>query len=256
MCVQTFDDECLWFRCVFPSPVVVPPRPSTGSPSHVSINQVLLYLFISPDKTIEFFPLFDKEKKESKSAVKPWQMLGLRRSLPSSGWLLGREGGGRRGHWQQHSLRNSQFCFCRMPDFSSVFANVNICESRCWVGADGGPPGGLEEPLFTCPEECRPAPTLLYLSGGQGHRGGRDGPRFVPFQSFHLAVSTTQHNVGELRGGTGILAHVGATTTTKKSPSTANTSPPTPHPPLRLWYGKCWGERWDHFCGFNWMDAV
>lgn len=173
-------------------------------------------------------------------------MLGLRRSLPSPGWLLGGRG---RGHWQQHSLRNSQFCFCRMPDFSSVFANVNICESRCWVGADGGPPGGLEEPLFTCPEECRPAPTLLYLSGGQGQRGGRDGPRFVPLQSFHLAVSTTQHNVGELRGGTGILAHVGATTTTTTKKDTPH--PSTPRPSLCLWYGKCWGERWDHFCGFN-----
>lgn len=151
----------------------------------------------------------------------PFHLQGGCRGLGEERW----------GHWQQHSLRNSQFCFCRMPDFSSVFANVNICESRCWVGADGGPPGGLEEPLFTCPEECRPAPTLLYLSGGQGHRGGRDGPRFVPLQSFHLAVSTTQHNVGELRGGTGILAHVGATTTTKKN---LNSQYPNPTPSVPL----------------------
>lgn len=73
------------------------------------------------------------------------------------------------------SLRNGEFCFSRMPD-SFVFANVNICKSRCWVGADWGPPGGLEEALFTCSEECCPAPTLLYLSGTQGHRAGRDGP--------------------------------------------------------------------------------
>lgn len=32
--------------------------------------------------------------------------------------------------------------------------------------------------------------------------------RFVPLQSFHLTVSTTKHNVGDLRGGNGIPAHV------------------------------------------------
>lgn len=32
--------------------------------------------------------------------------------------------------------------------------------------------------------------------------------RFVPLQSFHLAVSTTEHNVGNLRGGNGIPARV------------------------------------------------
>lgn len=57
-----------------------------------------------------------------------------------------------------------------------MFANVNICKSRCWARADWGPPEGLEEALFTCSEECCPARTLLYLSGTQGHSAGRDGP--------------------------------------------------------------------------------
>lgn len=57
-----------------------------------------------------------------------------------------------------------------------MFANVNICKSRCWVRADWGPPEGLEEALFTCSEECCPARTLLYLSGTRGHSAGRDGP--------------------------------------------------------------------------------
>lgn len=57
-----------------------------------------------------------------------------------------------------------------------MFANVNICKSRCWARADWWPPEGLEEALFTCSEECCPARTLLYLSGTQGHSAGRDGP--------------------------------------------------------------------------------
>lgn len=49
-----------------------------------------------------------------------------------------------------------------------MFADVNICKSRCWARADWGPPEGLEEALFTCSEECCPAWTLLYLSGTWG----------------------------------------------------------------------------------------
>lgn len=49
-----------------------------------------------------------------------------------------------------------------------MFADVNICKSRCWARADWGPPEGLEEALFTCSEECCPAWTLLYLSGTRG----------------------------------------------------------------------------------------
>lgn len=49
-----------------------------------------------------------------------------------------------------------------------MFADVNICKSRCWARADWGPLGGLEEALFTCSEECCPAWTLLYLSGTRG----------------------------------------------------------------------------------------
>ena len=54
-----------------------------------------------------------------------------------------------------------------------MFANVNICKSRCWAPADWGPPEGLEEALFTCSEECCTARTLLYLSGTQGHSAGK-----------------------------------------------------------------------------------
>lgn len=57
-----------------------------------------------------------------------------------------------------------------------MFANVNICKSRCWAPADWGSPEGLEEALFTCSEECYPARTLLYLPRTQGHSAGRDGP--------------------------------------------------------------------------------
>lgn len=64
-----------------------------------------------------------------------------------------------------------------------MFANVNICKSRCWSPADWGPPRGLEEALFTCSEECCPAQTLLYLSGTQGHSTGREGP-LCPFPKF------------------------------------------------------------------------
>lgn len=49
--------------------------------------------------------------------------------------------------------------------------------------------------------------------------------RFVPLQSFHLAVSTTEHNVGNLRGGNGIPARVATTfTNTLSGPSCTSDS--------------------------------
>lgn len=71
-------------------------------------------------------------------------------------------------------LETGSFVFQKARQFT--FANVNICKRSCWAQADWGPPEGLEEALFTCSEECRPAQMLLYLSGTQGHSAGRDGP--------------------------------------------------------------------------------
>lgn len=93
--------------------------------------------------------------------------------------------------------------FSRKPDCSclqmSTFVKAAVELEQTW-----GPPGGLEEALFTCSEECCPARTLLYLTGTQGHSAGRDG-RLCPTRSFHLVVSTAQHNVGDENG---IPAHV------------------------------------------------
>lgn len=115
-------------------------------------------------------------------------------------------------HWERRNaaicrtlLETASFVFQNARLF--VFANVNICKSRCWAPSDWGPPKGLEEALFTCSEECCPARTLLYLSGTQGHSAGRDGP-LCPSPSFHLTISTTKHNVSDLREGNGIPAHV------------------------------------------------
>ena len=63
-------------------------------------------------------------------------------------------------------LREGSFVFLNARLF--MFADVNICKSRCWARADWGPLEGLEEALFTCSEECCPAWTLLYLSGSRG----------------------------------------------------------------------------------------
>lgn len=69
-----------------------------------------------------------------------------------------------------------------------MFADVNICKSRCWARADWGPPEGLEEALFTCSEECCPAWTLLYLSGTWGSQ------RWERWAALSLSkVSTSQY---------------------------------------------------------------
>lgn len=92
----------------------------------------------------------------------------------------------------QNSLRNGGVLFLQNARLF-MFANVNICKSRRWAPADWEPPEGLEEALFTCSEECCPAPTLLYLTGTQGHSAGRDGP-LCPSLKFppHNINSTTQ----------------------------------------------------------------
>lgn len=251
MCVQTFDLWCLQFRCVFSGPVIVTPRPSTGSSSHASINQVLLYWFISPDKTFLFFFIhyylfiFYKEKEELKSAV-PFHLQGGCR-----------EGRGR-GQWRQQTLleKNSPVVFCRMPEL--LLRRVCECQ-HLWkavveFGADGGAPGWVGV------EGGRIRGASVYLPWGMpslrrrfcicqvakvtaaAEMGRALCPSFFPLPK---KVSTSQyqqhkHNVGELRGGgggggTGILAHVGATTTTTTSkPNSQYPLDPPPPPTLPL----------------------
>lgn len=101
-------------------------------------------------------------------------------------------------------LETGSFVFQKARQFT--FANVNICKRTCWARADCGPPEGLEEALFTCSEECRPAQMLLYLSGTQGHSAGRDGP-LCPSPKFppHSINNKTQCGWPERRNWNSLL---------------------------------------------------
>lgn len=123
-----------------------------------------------------------------------------------------------------------------------VFANVNICKSRCWAPADWGPPEGLEEALFTCSKECCPAWTLLYLSGTQGHSAGRDGP-LCPSPKFppHSINNKTQCGRRERRKWNSCSCCYSVQKRRFNGPLL---------PLISL------GEAWDHFCDFDWKNII
>lgn len=126
--------------------------------------------------------VLDKTLVNSSLRVGATHVWSARLAAATEEWMLSGRGRGLAAICRP-LLETGSFVFQNARLF--MFANVNICKSRCWAGADWGPPGGLEEALFTCSEECCPAPTLLYLSGTQGHCAGRDGllcppPKFPP----------------------------------------------------------------------------